>query len=210
MGFYECIHDCGEGNYCVSIACSLDGFESPPSWIFCNKHKGGVNRITDYNLLNFSRRYSNMLTHKSCRANILESKTSTKGVKLQKIELLNVDLKDLGLIESKKMYFSEFDDAPSWYVEDDKVIIIDLLNEYNTYDHVDSPPYKGRDVIFDWSSNSVITFDEYKLKYPDRFDDDDAINKKQNKIIELLNETEFDNNYLEIIMNTCKRKAQKN
>lgn len=194
-----------EGNYYVSIACSLDGFASPPSWIFCNKHKDCANRITDYNLLNFSRRYSNVPIHKSYRANILE--TSTKGIKLQKIELLNVDLKDLGLIESKKMYFSEFNDAPSWYVEDDKVVIIDLLNEHNTYVYVDSPAYEGRDVLFDWSSNSVITIDEYKLKYPDRFDDDDAINKKLNKIIELLNETEFDNNSLEIIINKCK--AQK-
>lgn len=46
MGFYECIYECGDGNYCVSIGSSLDNFEST-SWIYCDKHKNCEN-ITIY------------------------------------------------------------------------------------------------------------------------------------------------------------------
>ena len=52
MGFYECIHDCEDQNYCVSIVSSLDDFQST-SWIFCEKHKLPENRIQIYNLFDF-------------------------------------------------------------------------------------------------------------------------------------------------------------
>jgi len=55
MGFYECIYDCGNGNYCVNCTSSLQGFKSPPAWlVICDKHKLDVGQVwQSYSLANF-------------------------------------------------------------------------------------------------------------------------------------------------------------
>jgi len=108
----------------------------------------------------------------------LETKKNAKGVDLTKIELLDFDLKTLDLVESRKMYFSEFDDSPSWSIseEDGKTIIIDVLCHNDIYYSIESKQCTDRNILFDWHTNQAMTIDEYNLKYPD-----EKINKFEEK-----------------------------
>jgi hypothetical protein len=46
-------------------------------------------------------------------------------IKAELIHISVTDLLKLGLKESKKIIFSEFNDEPLWSIENDKIIIID-------------------------------------------------------------------------------------
>lgn len=154
MGFYECVHDCGDNNYCVSVGSSLDNFEST-SWIYCPKHKSRKNRNLRYNLCNFIRRHAKTIG--KCiysKIKILQIKTNDKGVRLMKAELLDFDISTLGLIDSEKIYFSEFNGESSWEIIDGKVYIITIYENIN--DNVNSPMCSDRNITFDWGTNQVI------------------------------------------------------
>lgn len=160
MGFYESIHDCGDDCYCVSIGSSLDDFKSE-SWIYCNKHTDKENRKKSYNTLNFKRRYSKSTDKASYDFEIVGTKTNAKGLKLAKIKIKshipaeNI-LKGMKLEESKKIYFSDFDDCPSWYIENNELFIIDILDENNVHYYVDSPYCEDPNVFYDWQKNKVV------------------------------------------------------
>jgi hypothetical protein len=105
MGFYECVHYCGDNNYCVSIGSSLDNFYST-NWVFCPKHRSEENRNLIYNLCNFLRRYSKTFyCNYTCRIKILETKINSKGTTLIKAELFGVNILDLKLENSRKNIF---------------------------------------------------------------------------------------------------------
>lgn len=162
MGFYESIHDCGDNCYCVSIGSSLDNFEST-SWIFCEKHKDSNNRKIYYDLTNFTRKFSNKMTRKYITAKVVDLKFNTKKMSLVKLELnLSVDeFNKLELKDSKKLYFTEFDDEPSWQIIEGKIFVIDIKSQFNALDSIDSPPCKDPNIIFNWHTNKVMTIDEY-------------------------------------------------
>lgn len=164
MGFFETIHDCGDGNYCVSIVSSLDDFKSI-SWVHCQKHK---NNPKYYNIYNFLKRYSTNPFNFNTRINILDSKKNSRDKTLTKFELIDVSkekLNEFKLLESKKIYFSEYDDLPSWNIIDGKVIFIDYIDDYKSQIPVDSPICKDRNVVFNWQKNMVeILTEEQMLK----------------------------------------------
>lgn len=161
MGFYECIYDCGDKNYCVSIGSSLDNFKST-SWIYCEKH---IKCDKYYDIFNFLRRYATNVKHHSTRIKVIDTKMNSKGIKLSKIELIDVTeikFKEFNLDDRKKILFSEFNDEPSWNtVEDGKIIIIDNIDSYDCNIPVDSPICIDQNIIFNWHTNSVVTIDEY-------------------------------------------------
>jgi len=152
MGFYDCIYDCGDGHYCVSIVSSLDNFQST-SWIYCDKHKH-EDRV--YDLFPFLRRYSKVAKHIWTRIQIVEQKFNAKGVRLSQVKLLDIpDLDALQLKESKKIFFSEFEDEPAFKQENNQITIIDNMDGYNSHIPVNSPEYTGREVVFNWHTNKV-------------------------------------------------------
>lgn len=158
MGFYETIYECGDNNYCVDIGSSLDNFQSH-SWIFCDKHKH--NHKLYYNMYNFMRRYSKLPSIFSAEVKIIEIKSigfANPTKKLIKLELVNTDINDINkwnLYESKKVYFSEFNDDPAWFVVDNKIYIIDIYVESDMHESIDSKICTDRNVFFNWQKNKV-------------------------------------------------------
>ena len=72
MGFYECIYDCGDNCYCVSIDTTID-IDSQPSYILCAKHKNNKS-IIKCDIYNFMRRYSKTPRHIYTTLNIIDRK----------------------------------------------------------------------------------------------------------------------------------------
>ena len=154
MGFYECVYDCGDDNYCVSICSSLDNFESS-SWVLCPLHK---NVAKHYNLFKFLKRYSANPHSIWTQIKILESRPNQRNQTITKFELVNFPkekINELKLIESKKIYFSEFDDEPSWTIIDDKVTLIDIIEQYHKEIFIKSPVCDKPNVHFNWSTYKV-------------------------------------------------------
>jgi hypothetical protein len=98
------------------------------------------------------------------RGKIIESKINTKNITLVKIEIDINDKQfdDLQLKDYKKVYFSEFEDEPSWQIINKKIYIIDALSQFSPSDTVDSPPCKDPNIIFNWQTNKVMTIEEYQ------------------------------------------------
>lgn len=183
MGFYECVYECGDGCYCVSIGSSLDNFEST-SWIFCSKHKDPNSRKVYYDLTNFTRKFSNKITRTRVTAKVVDTKLNARNILLTKLELnLTPDeFNKLELKDSKKLYFSEFDDEPSWQIIEEKIYIIDGQNQFNTtesIESIDSPLCTDRNIIFNWQTNKVQTIDEYNT-WKIEYDKKSMINKNIN------------------------------
>ena len=62
----------------------------------------------------------------------------------------------------KKIYFSEFDDEPSWNItSESKIVIIDIIDTYRSTVRINSPKCENPNIIFNWSTNSVMTIDEF-------------------------------------------------
>jgi len=158
MGFYEYVYACG----CVNCTSSLDNFESPPYYILtCDAHTLKNGNKFKYNLSKFIQKYwkKNHLTntyvdfshkfiydvevldfvkHISNNFNIVKFKT-------------NLDISCLD--ETKQIFFSEFDDQPSWIKTDniDNTTIITLIFESNAIERVIEP----HNLIYDWKKNCV-------------------------------------------------------
>lgn len=163
MGFYESIHDCGDGCYCVAIGTSLDDFDST-HWIYCTKHKDPKHRNIYYNLTNFTKRFAEKSMFKMVTGTIIDSKKNARNVTLIKLEL-NITKEEFDLFnlkDSKKLYFSEFDDEPSWSFVNNKIYVIDAINNFNVSDTVNSPECKDENIIFNWQTYTAMTIDEYE------------------------------------------------
>jgi hypothetical protein len=133
MGIYECIWNCGNGNYCVSCCTTLDN-DNTPWWLkICKAHELVVGNTYTYSLCKFIKRYSAGLStfmDDCVKATLLETKKNSKGLTLVKLNVTMFDLKQLS--SSKIMYFSEFDDAPSWKIlPDGTVELIDVFVQEN-------------------------------------------------------------------------------
>lgn len=157
MGIYETFLDCGDGCYCVSTWSTLCiETISEVYYSFCEKHKLKIGMKCSYSLANFIRRYSSMKPYKS----------------LHKIEVIDMfgsftvmrvidgakDLPNLKLVESKKIYFSDYNDEPSWKVVGDDLLIIDHFDTRLVT--IDSPDYRGDDLV-SCGNGRVITRTKY-------------------------------------------------
>ncbi len=154
MGFYECIYDCGDGNYCVDCASSLDGFKSPPSWlVICDEHKLAVGQVwQSYSLGNFISKYG-----KKSQMFPLDQKFQVKvldwvpykNFHLVKLQVDHFDTKILD--EKKQIYFSQFADEPAWSVSNGKTILIDIFVQNNINRVRNTNP----NIFYDWNGNKV-------------------------------------------------------
>jgi len=165
MGFYESIYDCGDGCYCVAISSSLDMFKST-DWKFCQKHKNPDCR-TYCKLSLFSKKYSKSYCSIISKAKIISTKENTKGFTLAKIELdITIDtFNKLNLMESKKIYFSEFNDEPSWQIINDKIYVIDILSQFELFTVINSPLCNDTNILYNWYTSSIMTRNEYDKWY---------------------------------------------
>lgn len=163
MGFYECVHDCGDNCYCVSIGSSLDNFEST-SWIHCSKHKDINNQSLFYDLTNFTRKFSDKMTQIHVTAKKIDSKLNAKDIMLIKLELnmTTEEFAQLNLKDYRKLYFTEFDDEPSWQIIEEKIYIIERFDQLNVTSYVDSPQCHDPNILFNWHTNTVMTKEEYE------------------------------------------------
>jgi hypothetical protein len=48
MGFYECVYNCNDDDYCVDCASSLDNFQSISMLLTCKKHKLEIGSVLKY------------------------------------------------------------------------------------------------------------------------------------------------------------------
>ncbi len=154
MGFYECIYDCGNGNYCVNCASSLDGFKSPPEWlVICDQHKLAVGQEwQSYSLSGFINKYSK-LGHQvqwkpSYQVKVLDF-APYKNFHLVKLEVDDFDVSGLDYL--KQVYFSQFADEPAWTVSNGKTILTDIFVQSNIKRVCNTNP----DICFDWNENKV-------------------------------------------------------
>lgn len=133
MGFYECIYDCGDGDYCVDCSSSLDDFGSPPSFIVkCKKHTLVKGVKFKYNLSDFIKNFTYMTDGEDeYKSHIYDVEfiemryTEVKGGFLPIVQMFVSNLHTFK--ESKKLFFSVFDDAPSWKFLPDGRIKITLI-----------------------------------------------------------------------------------
>ena len=154
MGFYECIYDCGDNNYCVNCASSLDNYRSPPSWlIICDKHKLAVGQTwKSYSLGNFIGKYSKLQNQTKWKPNYQVNVIDFvpyKNFHLVKLEVDGFNI--LGLDESKQVYFSQFSDEPAWSISNGKIILIDMFIPSNIIRVANT----NRDICYDWAKNQI-------------------------------------------------------
>lgn len=94
----------------------------------------------------------------------IDCKLNAKNVMLIKLEL-NMTIEEfaqLNLKDFRKLYFTEFDDEPSWQIIEEKIYIIERLDQLNITSYVDSPQSHDPNILFNWNTNSVMTIEEYK------------------------------------------------
>lgn len=65
------------------------------------------------------------------------------------------DISQFDLLESKKVFFSEFDEEPAWQVIDSKIIIITIDNNNLNFCEENDINY-DQNIYFDWNSQRVI------------------------------------------------------
>lgn len=154
MGFYECIYDCGNGYYCVDCASSLDGFQSPPSFlIVCPKHQLVRGQTWEkYLMKNFISKYikrdNNIVWKTHYKVKLLDF-IPYKNFHLVKLEVEDFDIS--GLDETKRVYFSQFSDEPAWTSSNGKTICIDAFTQNNIVRTTNTNP----SVCYDWKKNQV-------------------------------------------------------
>lgn len=178
MGIYEFIHDCGDGEYCISCWCSLD-HKSSLSWNYCNKHKIKKGGCYTYNTMLFCLRYSGHKLYKKYEMEIIDefeskniyNKNSFTVMKLKgNSDSMNWET-ELQLKNSRKLFFSEYNDEPSWKIVGNDLIIIDILN---TDSICHEPPVLELDTtkfVFDTRTRKVITCEEYDILEKQRDED---------------------------------------
>lgn len=158
MGIYECVHDCGDGDFCVSIGSSLDGFKDT-QWICCNKHKKiAPGSKFKYNLTRFINQFSNENTYDNIYdVEVVDLKNmQIRDGTIQIVRFkLGTSFQDVmsNLIESRKINFSIFDnDVTSWEQINDTEYIITL--QFFTND-IHRPIYNGNEYYFNWDTHQV-------------------------------------------------------
>ncbi len=149
MGFYELIYDCGDSNYCVDCVTSLD-FNAKPYFLkICSKHKLEIGKVfVDYSLNDFIKKYSTKNYCKSGTVKVLDIKKH-KNMSLVKLEVEDFDISTLS--PSKIVYFSEFNDEPSFSIINNKTIIIDIFSDYKIKRKKNVDP----NICYDWNKNDV-------------------------------------------------------
>jgi len=154
MGFYECIYDCGDGNYCVDCSSSLDGFQSPPSFlIVCPKHQLIQGQTWEKYMLEkfiekYSKRDSKVVYKPYYQVKILDF-VPYKNFHLVKFEVDDFDV--TGLDNSKQIYFSQFSDEPAWSKSNGKTICIDAFTQNN----IVRTHNTNQSICYDWQKNQV-------------------------------------------------------
>lgn len=154
MGFYECIYDCGDGDYCVEIGSSIDNFNNIDTVLTCDKHNLCIGSKFKNNLTNFIRKHGiRQVKNNSFNCEILDVKsTKVKNGKLTVIQL-KTDLDCSSFKESSKLYYSVFNYSPSWILDSDGKYIITILLR----DIIIQGRYcDDKSIFWNWEANTLI------------------------------------------------------
>lgn len=147
MGFYEIIHDCGNGNYCVSIGAA--DFNNC-HWIRCKFHKEIRKKGSkfEYSLENFFRRYGFNRNRSYYNVEVVDSFSKYEVMRVFGAASISENLNP-----KKKIYFSQYNDEPSWKVDGEDLIIID-----HYYSSMIKPPpiYEGNEYRFCWDTYKIV------------------------------------------------------
>lgn len=155
MGIYEIVYDCEDGDFCI-----MGDFCIP-----CKKHKHAVGMKCKYNLDNFFKKYlkSGQILDKTyfdieiIDSFYLNKITLTQSITFDVIKIKNAPL--FNFDESKCIYFSDYNNEPSFKYENGNLIIIDQIS----YNYINYPePYRGKKYKFDWETCKMIESEEYK------------------------------------------------
>lgn len=188
MGFYECIHDCGDGEHCVSIGSSIDNFASTSWAILCNKHKSiDVGSKFKYIFKSFIEKFKKSNRNQFIELVLDRSKSTDEILDMIKNERLQnsfareveiVDMKDFkirkGTIKivrfkvtdldfsildpSKKINFSMFDGDVSSWDENSKIVTLQFDKNC-----IYRSPYYGKELYYRWNCNKIGRIEDYKL-----------------------------------------------
>lgn len=149
MGIYELVYECEDGDFCI-----MGDYCIP-----CKKHRIGIGMKCKYNLCNFFSKYlssSETLNEKYFDIEIIDSFYLNKPTLSCSINFYIIKIKNAPLInfdQSKCIYFSEYNDEPSFKYENGDLIIIDQI----TYKYIDYPePYRGKEYRFDFETCKMI------------------------------------------------------
>lgn len=153
MGIYESIYDCEDGNYCVDVG-STYGPEI--NWLhICDKHSLKIGSKLKYNLSNFLIKHAkncNIITQKIYDVEVIDIKMNpVKGGEL-KIVRLRTTFDCLLLKENTKIFYSIFNDAPSWIQDGDSCIL--TLVDTNNFPR---KCYTGNEIYWNWNLHTLIT-----------------------------------------------------
>ncbi len=162
MGIYETVYNCGDGHYCVAIWSTLDPGDTRSTWYYCDKHK---NLPGIFCFDTFCRRYCKNDRQKlSCISTKVEVVNTVRNARQQTINqylLHDVDLTEYELVESRKIIFSELDDAPAWQATNDsrawRIVVPEQEVSYDS-SHPGSPQDTSEQVQWNWLRCKVEEF----------------------------------------------------
>lgn len=154
MGFYECIYDCGEDNYCVDCGSSLDNFSGSWWLSVCKKHELKVGGKFKYNLYEFIKKFTK--TGESIQKNVYDVEIleiANVEVKCGRMTIVRMktDLDCSKMNESKKIFYSMLDDAPSWKKTKGGYIITLPFSNNAVIRNI----YTGNRVYWNWEKNKI-------------------------------------------------------
>lgn len=146
MGFYECVYDCGDDNYCVDMSSSLDNFKSCCLCLCCEKHKLKIGGKYKYNLSSLYKNRQIIFYHD---VEIVDLKDDYVRMKVT----LDVNLLD----EKNKKYFLMFgEEVSSWEIIGEKkekkkdILLLKNEPENNNYKN---DIYKNKNDIYENNKN---------------------------------------------------------
>lgn len=153
MGFYDFICECG----CVSVTSSLDNFQSSDYWVICDEHKLEVGKEFLYDLTDFRRRHGCITNQNFKNVKILDIQYN-KSRRLTYVKMKVQQFDTSNLKSSKKIYFSEFDDEPSFEQHSENAIIIDIFDSNFISGRKKMNPEKIQKeaIYFDWEEKKLI------------------------------------------------------
>lgn len=187
MGFYESIHDCGDGEYCVTIGSSIDNFSSIQHVITCSKCNPKIGSKFKYDLSEFIKKHSKNIsdfTQKIYDIEVIDYKpTEVKGGYLNVIRMktnLNCNL----LNKSTQIFYTIYDNVPSWIDDGNGNFIITFV-----YTHNVGPQIHNNNLWFFWNSYKLMDRNtKYQIRKFKANEINYFINNEENKGVLILDD----------------------
>lgn len=175
MEFYECIYDCGEGNYCVDCGTSLGNFKSPPTFmIICKKHQLGKGAKFEYDMSDFMEKFSSDGVSKNIY-NVEVIDFSGPYVRFRTdLDCSNFNIRDI-------ITYSCFNDAQSWEKDGNNYIVTLRFSRNN----IVLKKCEDKYVYPNWTTLKVMRYSQEQIEQKGKRDEENSTeNLKKFEIIE--------------------------